>query len=1386
MTEEVETSMGDTPQDIPMKEMEKKKKEKVKKPKMGWNGEDSPEENSFFLFKLTFDWANPFIWFCYRNVLELHHIWNLATYDRAETLSRKIAETWKVELTRPKPSYMKAAIRAFGLYFAISWIFYAIYAASQFVGPELLSRMVKFVIATKTGTSTEDPNMGYYYALAMFGSAMIGSFCLYQSNMISARTGDWLRSIIVCDVYKKALKLSNSSKSNTSPGEIVNLMSNDAQRMVEVFLLVNNGLFAIPQIAVSIGLLYRAIGWPTFVGFGLMIFAVPLNGIAAKKLTEVRRNMIKHTDARVKTTNEILQAIKIIKLYAWENSFARKVNDRRDEEVKMLFSFSHYRAFLIIVVAALPTAVSVLVFSTYYGYYKELDAANIFSSLAYLNILRMPLGFLPIIIALLAQLYIAAGRITNFLLLSEIKPLKESTDPNKEVGVYVNEANFSWNAEKPESFELKNINGTFSGPTLTMVVGSVGSGKSSFCQSILGEMDLKSGDLEVKGNIAYVSQQAWIINATLRENILFGKEYDEEKYQKVLDVCALKRDIELFPAGDMVEIGERGVNLSGGQKQRVSIARAVYSDSDIYILDDPLSAVDAHVGKHLFHKCFNGILKGKTIILAANQLNFLPYCDKALVLKGGEIVEQGNYKQIISSGSDFAIQLANYGVDEISEKEEVEEVEEKGKHHHHQQPEKLTSEGIEIKEMTKQTDKQEIKNEDGNLIQQEERETGSVGLNVYWKYFKSGGVALFVTSIALFLGDTGVRTFCDWWLSHWSNAANSRQVNPNYQDSLSNNQYLYIYIGIGVFSVIVSGFRNFVYFDYTVRCSKVIHDKLFSALLRAPMWFFDVTPLGRIINRFTRDLDGIDNLIAAAVSQYITFFATVVATLIIISIITPYLLIPLAPIIIIFYFLQYFYRFTSRELQRLESISRSPIFAHFSETLNGVTTIRAYKKIESNILANQQKLDNNNKCYLTLQAMNQWLGLRLDFLGNLVIFFACLFVTIDKGTIEAASVGLSLSYSLSITANLNRATLQAADTETKMNSVERIYHYIKGPVEAEQIKPDCRPAPEWPSKGGIVFDNLIMRYREGLDPVLRGISCEIRPQEKVGIVGRTGAGKSSIVLALFRLVESSEGQILIDGEDISKFGLHDLRRNLSIIPQDPVLFSGTLRDNLDPFKESSDDSLWELLEQIQLKATVQGLEGGLECKVTENGENWSVGQRQLICLGRALLRKPKILVLDEATASVDSHTDSLIQRTVREQFKSATILTIAHRLNTIMDSDRIMVLDAGRVSEFDSPYTLLQNPTGLLSWLVDETGPQNSIFLRKLAKAKYDGVELPANISSPNLESLNTPIQDEIDQRDLMSSSSSSSSSNSNSPTTTSPSETQTTTSYTGTPSTTD
>eukprot|EP01113_Clastostelium_recurvatum_P032146 TRINITY_DN4086_c0_g1_i4.p1 TRINITY_DN4086_c0_g1~~TRINITY_DN4086_c0_g1_i4.p1 ORF type:complete len:1493 (-),score=493.27 TRINITY_DN4086_c0_g1_i4:12-4490(-) len=1357
----------------------------------------SPEQKANWFSIITFWWINSTIFTAYKRILQPGDLWEAHHEDQSQLIHEKFDRCWSEELKREHPSATRALIRGFGVYYGIGLIAFGIYAGCQLVGPHLL-RLIVIWFTNRLYNIPQDPNIGYYYAMALFLVAMLGSFCFFQANYISARTGAHLRAVIVLAVYRKTTRLSVGARAGVSQGQIVNLMSNDSQRLLETFLMLNNGIFAPFQIIVALALLYQVVGVYTFVGLGVMLFSFPFNGVIGKRMTAIRRDMVVWSDKRVKITNEILQAIKIIKLYAWEDSFLKTLNTVREGELQNLKRFNIARSQMIFFITVTPTLVAILVFISYAKSGNLLSPDRVFSAVALLNIIRTPLAFLPLLFALLAQVKVTIERFEKFMLEKESPnarlPLLEGQGPS----VHINHSDFTWGApppkqdsiqsqpqgpgapkvkltkeqrkaanqekkqktaqEKRERKEaraakraaaaqakankkgkavasagavpevviveaappplcLQDIDLHFSGSPLVMVVGAVGSGKSSLCMALLSELERVRGDVEVRGTMAYGAQKEWIINATLRDNILFGSPYNEMRYQQVIDVCALRKDLEMFPAGDMIEIGERGINLSGGQKQRVSLARAVYSGADICVFDDPLSAVDAHVGKHLFHRCIREFLRDKLVVLSTNQLQYLPYADRILFMKEGRIVDQGTYTEMLAQNKDFADLMASFGGQDNSEEESSD----------------VVLEGASVVEQEGKKDAEEAlplvkspnMSKDGNLVKQEERDSGEVTWSLYFQFCAAGGVFLFVAFISIFIVETAARTGTDWWLSYWS----SNGFLPNAQPI---DFYIGIYVAFGAATAMMVIVRSWTYVMFNYYLSKNLHLDLLVSILRSPMSFFDTTPLGRIINRFTRDLDGVDQLLPQTFQMFLFSAFGTIAIIVVAATIVPWLLVAFGPLVIIYYFISKFYKNTSRELQRMESISRSPIFAHYGETLNGVSSIRAYHCEERYIVENEVRMEENTKTFMALQASNQWLGLRLDFLGNILVFLTAILLLVTDVGSNSALVGLALSYILSLTGLLNRSSLGAADTETKMNAVERIKEYSNRPSEAPTIT-DVRPPANWPSQGHIKIDDLVMSYRPGLDPVLKGVTCEIRPHEKVGIVGRTGAGKSSVLLALFRLVEKTSGMIVVDGIDIATLGLNDLRKNLSIIPQDPVLFSGTIRSNLDPFEEHPVEEIWQVLEQVQLRSVVEGF-GGVEATVSEGGENWSVGQRQLICLGRALLRHPKILVLDEATASVDVVTDSLIQRTLRTQFADATIITIAHRLNTIMDSDRIIVMSDGRVEEFDSPANLLRDPNGFLSFLVEETGPANAAFLKAIASGTASVLDAPGDRRTVNLD----------------------------------------------------
>lgn len=856
---------------------------------------------------------------------------------------------------------------------------------------------------------------------------------------------------------------------------------------------------------------------------------------------------------------------------------------------------------------------------------------------------------------------------------------------------------------------LKNISCSIERGSLVAVVGPVGCGKSSFLSAILGEMESIGGSKvymppcsgeEPKNDvISYCSQSPWVINDTLRGNILFGRIYDEERYQNVVQACALVDDILVLPAGDMTEIGERGINLSGGQKARVSLARAMYSrDSRLILLDDPLSAVDAHVGEHLFNEAITGeVCKGATRVLVTHHVHFLPRCDSVIVLEKGMIKHSGAYHDLVAMGVDFAgainIAKKENGSDAVSENSADGDGTD-GK----SGGEEATGKGGDSSTADK------LKKAGEKLVEDEEKNEGSVEGSNYAHYAKAGGVIAFFSLFFIQgIGRTS-EIMAIFWLSFWAEATANAALDQTTVDTV---WYLNIFAAFSMGGVLCLTLRALAMAVHRLKASRQLHENLTKSILRAPVAFFDVTPIGRILNRFAADMDKIDLELTQSLGQAISsIFSILGAVSAIIAATKGTLLVALAPIGYFYYVIQKWFRKSSTELQRLANIAGSPLFSDFSQVLSGTSTIRAYGK-ETRFFSNcQHSFDRFNALYLTIQQANCWLGLRLDVIGGSIgaIIGGIALATNDSKFIPAGWVGLALSYAIEITGYLKHGVRMIAQVEAEMNSVERVLYYSKN-VESEaasETKDDPKPS-EWPSKGEIQIQDASMRYRDG-PLVLKKISVSFKGGEKIGVVGRTGSGKSSLMSALFRIteIEPDGGKILIDGVDIASIGLISLRLNLSIIPQDPVMFSNTIRYNLDPFEEKSEYELWEVLEKVQLAETIAVLPGGLDEQVAEGGENFSQGQRQLLCIARSLLRKPQILVMDEATASIDNATDAGIQEMIRENFASATVLTIAHRLNTIMDSDRILVLDDGHVAEFDTPSALISRG-GIFASMVEKS-----------------------------------------------------------------------------------
>ncbi|XP_041062098.1 multidrug resistance-associated protein 1 isoform X2 [Carcharodon carcharias] len=1298
-----------------------------------------PELSASFLSRITFWWFTGMTVLGYKRPLEPDDLWTLNKKDKSKVIVPHLVEEWEKECSKitrlsemvysPKknrtkkehenteepdeahvlllkkkknlqPSLLKALCRAFGPYFMMSFLYKIIHDLLMFASPEILKFLLQFINNEKAPAW-----QGYFYVVLLFLCAFIQTLFLHQYFQICFVTGMRLKTAIIGAVYRKALVISNAARKTSTVGEIVNLMSVDAQKFMDLITYLNMIWSAPLQVILAMYFLWQNLGPSVLAGVAVMILLVPINAVIAMKMRNLQVTQMKEKDNRIKLMNEILSGIRVLKLYAWELAFKEKVLQIRQKELQVLKSAAYYSAVSTFAWVCAPFLVALSTFALYVLVDEKnvLDAQKAFVSLALFNILRFPLNMLPMVITSIVQANVSMKRLGTFLSHEELD--LDTVDRNlvhsSLNSIIVKNGTFSWSKEDPPC--LNNIDVEIPEGSLVAVVGHVGCGKSSLLSALLGEMQKIEGYIAVKGSVAYVPQQAWIQNASLRANIIFGQELMEEWYRRVFESCALLPDLESLPAGDETEIGEKGVNLSGGQKQRVSLARAVYSDNSVYFLDDPLSAVDAHVGRHIFEKVIGpkGLLKGKTRVLVTHGVSFLHQMDRILVMVNGKISESGTYKELLAQNGAFAEFLRTYAP---TENEELDDQAETRQDHNHIIPRKTlqnvllrmnkSSSASNDEEATLSQQKNASNPVDARekakqaaglkLTEADKALTGRVKSSVFWAYMKAIGTCTSFCIVLFYLCQHVASLSSNYWLSLWTD---DPVVNGTQQHT---SLRLGVYGALGIIQGLFVLSSSVAMSVGGISASRWLHDHVLYDILMSPMSFFERTPSGNIVNRFAKEIDTIDSVIPVVIKMFLGSLFNVLVSCTVILVATPIATVIIPPLGFIYIFVQRYYVATSRQLKRLESASRSPIFSNFNETLLGVSVIRAFGEEDRFIHQNDFRVDENQKAYYPSIVANRWLAVRLEFVGNCIVLFAALFAVAYRDTVSPGIVGLSISYALQITSTLNWLVRMTSEVETNIVAVERVQEYSGTPKEARWIIRNNRPPETWPAEGKIEFVNYGLRYREDLDLALKDITVSINGGEKIGIVGRTGAGKSSFALGLFRIIEAAEGQISIDGIDIAKIGLHDLRFQITIIPQDPVLFSGSLRMNLDPFDQYSDSDLWKALELAHLKTFVSGLPNKLNHECSEGGENLSVGQRQLLCLARALLRKSKILVLDEATAAVDLETDELIQSTIRNQFAECTVLTVAHRLKTIMDYTRIMVLDKGRIIEFDTAPELLR------------------------------------------------------------------------------------------------
>ncbi|KAG0201383.1 hypothetical protein BGX28_005784 [Mortierella sp. GBA30] len=1345
----------------------------------------------------------------------------LSKNDHIKRITDRLLQEWtrEVEKTQAKakatgqkpkrPNLYLVLCRCFGLYFSISFFTGITESACKIGEAILMGYVIRFFDLPGTATST-----GMAYAIGLFLVTLFHGTMHHHYFFPTMRTGMWVRQSLISLMYRKCLTLSTSSSIST--GAVVNLISNDVQPFENATPFMLYAIIGPLETIAVMYFLWREIEVACLSGLLVFALLMPIQTFFSRHFATIRSKTVNARDERIRTLSDVFQGIELVKLCAWEVPFQEKILMLRSIEIGYIWKANLMRASNMAIYFFFQPLTALFVFVTFWLQGKTLTPDKVFVSLTLFNVMRLTMtSFFPKALETIAETRVSVRRITDFMLLPELKgienefktvghddepsakaTMEKTLDPT--MLLEMRDASFSWNVaagEKNEILELSakekekeadqqdnNDNLTIGSPkkailnnvTMTLrrdellaIVGPVGCGKSSFCMALLEEMPLVSGSFALakqeqgRVRMSYSAQSPWIFAGTIKSNILFGSRFDQERYKKVIKACELTRDLSLFPDGDETIIGEKGVTLSGGQRARVSLARAAYRDSDVYILDDPLSAVDPKVGRALFENCINGLLKGKARVLVTHQLQYIKDCENVIVLEQGQVTHTGRVDSVMQE--DVVVEK------EIKDGDSVKSIKTRAKfvdvlrEFAKKAPDATEDEEFSVKADSKDTVAQEntlkrmtsradtvgagLEEEDTDDAEKnltvEEVQEGDTPLKVYYDFFRLGSspFRLFLVILSLAAAQA-IMVAGDFFLSHWSSRTADEQTQSYYPTVF------------GVFclsTIIMTLFRSYIFFYCVSESSRSIFKAMLDALLKTGIDFFHANPHGRVLNRFSKDMANCDELLPYTFFDATQIVFMLFGSVVVVCIVNAWIVISIPFLFAGFIGLRSIYIKTSRQVKRIDSQTRSPIYSQLSETLDGLTSVRAFDAGERFMGRFVEAQEANGRAFFSYLICARWLGFRLDALSALFLGVTAVACVAVRDSQQAAMVGLALNYVTQLSGELQWAVRQSVEAAILMVSVERMMEYSQvKPEESERrrFNPDGSSViPNgWPMEAKVTFSDMSLTYPRGDGPVLKNISLDFKAGEKIGIVGRTGAGKSSLIGALFRLVETDTGNpahrggISIDGIDISQIGMHDLREKMAIIPQEPFLFRGSLRFNLDPTSKHQDADIWAALEAAELKRMVEGLEGGLDAVVDDNGKNFSIGERQLLSLARAVLRRSKIIVMDEATANVDLQSDRMIQKAIHSQFKGATVFTIAHRLNTVIgDYDRILVLDQGRVMECGEPWDLLNGPVGEIKpseensdpaetvapkgWLrrmVADTGAENEAALRQVAKEQWE------------------------------------------------------------------
>ncbi|KAJ3656119.1 hypothetical protein Zmor_015217 [Zophobas morio] len=1242
-----------------------------------------PQENSNILSALFYCWTVPIFRRGLKKDISEEDVYQTLQHHQSEGLANRLEKAWKTQQKTASPSLWKAIWKVFKLDVIVCLTLCSfIELGLKIARPIAFGKLMAYYSFESTESSKNDAILyaGIIVIISMTDTVFSNYFVLQQLQV-------FMKIRVACSsmVYRKSLRLSKSALGDTNIGQIVNLLTTDMQQMNPLIRALCSICISPFQTAIVLYLLYDYCGPTALVGIVLIITLTPFQMFLSKIVASLRLKVAVRTDDRMSHMNEIISGIQVIKLYGWEQPFIKLIDTFRRVEVKFIKKLTYLFSFLISVMKFVERTVIFLCILVYVLMGNNPNAYYVYVITSFYSILVFSVSvLLPIGVADVLKANVSVKRLEKFLNLEEVELAKKT---RKAVGIKIKKVTARW-LQKSEHNTLSGVDFEIYLDQTVAVVGPTGSGKSSLLHLCLGEMQIIEGLKEVDGTIAYANQEPWLFGGTVKQNILFGLPLLPKKYKEVVRVCALEDDMAQFPHGDNTIVGERGILLSGGQKARIGLARAVYKDADIYLLDDPLSAVDANVGEQIFNNCIIGYLKGKCTILVTHQTQYLASVDKIYLLTDGNISVSGSYTDLLK-GNNFAYVL---------------------KENETRQDESSEMNG---------TDLSKIEHKEQN-VSSETRAIGKVSFKVYQSYMRACGsyCICFLILIPFVLCECLTIT-ADYFLAFWVNFE-QRRMSANY--SMQNGfeeiifadaSTIYIYSTIIGLLIITTPTRAISFKKVCMRASVHLHNKMFTTIVNATMKFFHTNVSGRILNRFSKDIGNLDETLPQVLFNTIELSIAVVGGIISICIISPWSLIPTFIILILMYIIRKIYLASSLSVNRLESTSRSPILAHLTESVKGLTTIRAFdiRHILHKEFDNLQNF-HSSIFYMKLgtdRAFSIWLDIVCMCYSSAVTF-----MTIFQDS-YGGTVGFVITKSMNLVAVFQWTIRMLSELENQMTSVERVIEY----TELEQEKNDQVKAisSAWPASGKIEFKSVFMQYSSNDPYVLKNLNILIKPKEKIGIVGRTGAGKSSLISVLFRLV-NFVGNIFIDDVDTKDVALSSLRPKISIIPQDPVLFKGSVRKNLDPFNQYSDEEIWRVLDEVRLKETVSNMSGNLQSNLSEGGTNFSVGQKQLICLARAMLKNNNILILDEATANVDPQTDELLQSTIKKSFVNCTVLTIAHRLHTIMDSDKVLVMDEGHAVEFDHPYVLLEKKKTFYN-LVMKTGKVMSENLRTIAEKNY-------------------------------------------------------------------